>query len=64
MTETFTFANTEAGLGHALCLTLSLRRAGFKTRVVETFRKTTPLLILLAVPAPRPNRKTRGCSGR
>jgi hypothetical protein len=33
--EAYTFSNTEAGLVHALEITLSLRRAGFRTRLEE-----------------------------
>jgi hypothetical protein len=34
MTEHFTFSDTITGLEHAVDLTLSLRRQGFKTRLV------------------------------
>ena len=64
MTEQYFFADTETGLAHAFRATLSLRRAGFKTRLAETLLHRTRLHVLYATSAPRPNRKTRGCSGR
>jgi len=64
MTERFTFADSEPGLVHAFNTALSLRRAGFRTRLVPEVMGHTTVLVIHATPNPRPNRKARGCSGR
>lgn len=63
MTEHFTFADSETGLTHALHVTCSLRRAGFKTRLA-TRRLPHGFVVHTVVPTPRPRatRKDR-CSG-
>jgi hypothetical protein len=61
MTERFTFPFNEAGLVTCLELTLSHRRAGFRTQVVERqMTKMTRVYSLLATPPERPNRAARG----
>lgn len=61
MKETFTFPATAASIGSIAVLTAGLRKAGFKTRVVEETISRFPVLVLVATPPFRPNRKTRGC---
>lgn len=60
MIERFTFPKTDVGLEGALSLTLSLRRAGFKTHVTEEVIGRTPVYKLHARPAARLSRKERG----
>ena len=62
MTELFHFSDSVNGLACAAFLTLSLRRAGFKTCLVPVVIASTRLFQLRATPRPRPNRKARGCS--
>lgn len=64
MVETYVFADNEAGLISAFKTTLSLRRAGFKTRLIARRIANTVCQVLEATPAPRPNRKVRGCDIR
>jgi hypothetical protein len=54
MTEHFTFPTTEAGLTLALETTLSLRRAGFRTRTVERVLHGFEVVTVLATLRPRP----------
>jgi hypothetical protein len=61
MTEHYSFANDEAGLVHALHTTLSLRRAGYRTRLVENRVGRDVLQTVHAVEPERPNRRDRGC---
>jgi hypothetical protein len=62
MDEHYTLPHDEAGLGLLFHLTVSLRRAGHKTRVVERLLSgRTPVVTLVAKPKQRPNRKERGC---
>ena len=66
MTEHFTFADSVTGLGTAFELTLALRRAGFRTRLVTTTQtcgELPPFTLhtVHATPAPRANRAARGC---
>lgn len=44
--------------------TRALRKAGFKTRLVEDTYKGHELLVLIATPPMRPTRKERGCNVR
>ena len=63
MTERFTFADTCAGLEHALRATLTLRRAGFKTRLAtRQLTRMTLVHTVVATPAPRSTRRERGCN--
>lgn len=62
--EVTTLPHTEAGLALALHRTTSLRRAGFKTRLIETHILKFRVYRLTATPAPRPNRTARGCNIR
>lgn len=66
MVERYTLPHTLAGLRLALGVTLSLRTAGFTTRVtpgtMTVGKQTFRLLHLEAIPAPRPNRAERGCN--
>lgn len=62
MPERFTFADSETGLEHAFTLSLSLRAAGFKTRLVTHVLSGFTVHTVVAVPRLRPNRKERGCS--
>lgn len=62
MDEHYTLPPTDDGLGLLFDLTISLRRAGHKTRVVERLLSgRTPVVTLIAKPKTRPNRKDRGC---
>ena len=61
MEERHTFADSVTGLTVAFELTESLRRHGFKTRLETTNFKGFVLHTVVATPAPRPNRKARGC---
>lgn len=60
MTERFMFADTEAGVLHAFNHSLTLRRGGFKTRLIEERIGTTTLQVIHARPAARASRKERG----
>lgn len=60
MVEKFTFADSEAGLLRAMCTTLSLRRAGFTTKLVPTMWGSTLVHVLHATPAARLSRRERG----
>lgn len=62
--ERHSFPDSESGLALAFNLTLSLRRAGFKTRLLPRVIGTTSLHTLIATPATRPNRRARGCDVR
>ena len=64
MTEHYTLPNTEAGLTLAFNLSLSLRRAGYRTRLAERAfsHGYTRVVTVVATPKPRPNRKARGCT--
>ena len=59
--DLFTFPNTESGLALAWETTVSLRRAGFKTRLVEPLIFNYRVIRVIATPPARPNRKARGC---
>lgn len=61
-TDLFTFADSVVGAEHAFNTTLSLRRAGYKTRLAPRVMEgtTTRVLTVMATPAPRPSRKERG----
>jgi len=66
MTERHTFAHSITGLEHAAHLTVSLRRAGFKTRLETVPIKlgggfTTVMHNVIATSPVRPNRAERGC---
>jgi hypothetical protein len=58
--DRFTFADSVTGLEHALVVTLSLRRAGFKTRLVTSTLAGFTLHTVVSTPPKRPNRKARG----
>ena len=61
--DLYTLPNTESGLTLALGLSLSLRRAGYRTRLAErAFSHGTRVVTVVATPKPRPNRKARGCT--
>lgn len=60
MLERYIMPFNEGGLTTLFFLTKGLRRAGFKTRVVEDSICGFPVYVLLAVPRPRPSRKERG----
>jgi hypothetical protein len=53
--------NTESGLRQVLTLTVSYRRAGCKTFVRRETLIHFPVYRLTMIPAPRPNRRARGC---
>jgi hypothetical protein len=59
--ELYTFADTAEGLGHAWDMTISLRRAGFKTRLKNRHVSHTNVVTVVAGRPIRPNRKERGC---
>jgi hypothetical protein len=61
MPEHYTFADNVAGLTQAWETTLSLRRAGFKTRLATRQIAQTTVQTVVATPPKRPNRKQRGC---
>jgi len=61
MTNTFCFADNVAGLMHAFNTTLSQRRAGNKTRLVQVRVAGFTLQCVESTPPVRPNRKARGC---
>jgi hypothetical protein len=61
MNEKYFFTGTEAGLTLMLMTTLSLRRAGFKTRTHVEHIAHFPVHVLTATPAPRLTRRERGC---
>ena len=61
MTERFCFAETVEGLAGALHTTISLRLAGFKTRLTTEVVAHFPLYVVHAIPATRPTRRERGC---
>jgi hypothetical protein len=58
--ERYVFARSFTGLEHAMHLTVSLRRVGFKTFVGETEISHSPVYVLVATPKVRPSRKERG----
>ncbi len=60
MTDHFTFADNVAGLTHAFETTLSLRRAGFKTRLATRRIARTIVQTVVATPKKRPTRRERG----
>ena len=62
--ERFTFADDERGLVHAINRTLSLRAAGYKTRLVRHHLCATVVLTVVAVSPKRPTRRERGCELR
>jgi hypothetical protein len=62
MEERYTFANSAAGLEHALQTTLSLRAAGFKTRLVTRVLCRFTVHTVVATPRRRATRRERGCS--
>jgi hypothetical protein len=55
-----TFPNTAEGLEFAFDLTQSLRRVGFKTRLVERTMGRFDVVTVVATPPVRPSRKERG----
>lgn len=57
MTEHYTFPNSATALPLIIRTTLSLRRAGFKTRLVE--RQLTAHTVVQTVVATPPTRPTR-----
>jgi hypothetical protein len=57
---TYTLPNTPTGLTLALNLTVGLRAAGFKTRLVETTINHFEVVTVYATPPARPNRQERG----
>ncbi len=59
MTEHYTFADTAAGLKHAWDTAVSLRRGGFKTRLVTRRISMSMVHTVLATPT-RLSRKERG----
>ena len=62
--ELYTLPNTESGFVLALDQTLSLRRAGFKTRLAQRrFLNRFDVVTVEATYPDRPNRKERGCYG-
>lgn len=64
MVERFVFPANAASIHLIAVNTRALRKAGFKTRLVESTYKGTSLLVLVATPPFRPNRKARGCDVR
>ena len=62
MVEHYTFADSVAGLARAFSTTLSLRRAGFKTRLVTRRIAGFVVHTVIATPPKRATRKERGCS--
>lgn len=60
--ETYTMPFTFEGLAIAYDITPGLRKAGYKTRLLETTLCGFPVYTLIAFPPKRPNRKERGAS--
>jgi hypothetical protein len=60
--EHYTFADSVAGLARAFSTTLSLRRAGFKTRLATRRIAGFAIYTVIATPRKRATRKERGCS--
>jgi hypothetical protein len=58
--ERYTLPNTEHGLILLMELAVSLRRLGYKTRLIERAMARFPVATLIATRT-RPNRKERGC---
>lgn len=61
MTERYIFALTLGGLMRVIRLTCSLRAGGFTVAIRESDINETPVYVVEAEQAPRPNRKERGC---
>lgn len=61
MTERYVFPHTVVGLGHVIECTLHLRHFKFRTFLREERISVTDVLVVYAIPRPRPNRKERGC---
>jgi len=60
MTEHYSFPDTVAGLTLAMELTLSLRRFGYRTRLVTRNVAGFVLRTVVATPPAHPSRKERG----
>jgi len=61
LVERYSFPDSEAGLTQALHTTLTLRHFGFKTRLATRELSRFTVHTVIATPAPRPNRRERGC---
>lgn len=59
MTERFMFAYSDAGLVHSLEQTLTLRKFGFRTFMRLQRIGIFTLIVVHAIPRPRPTRKER-----
>lgn len=60
MTETYMFPDSPVGLTLAMQVAVSLRRNGFRTRLVPVTIAGFVLHKLLATPQSRPTRRERG----
>lgn len=60
--DIYTFPTDIAGLAASIETTLSLRRAGYKTRLVERVFSRTNVITVVATPPRRPTRRERGAS--